>query len=74
MSEPAAPELEALQRSFNACDPNGDGRIDVNEFHQLLMELDGDVSRAECELDFQLVDADEDGYISFGEFAAWWTG
>jgi Ca2+-binding EF-hand superfamily protein len=74
MSEPGGPELEELQSSFNACDPNGDGFIDCDEFHQLLIQLDGDVSREECALDFQLVDVDEDGYISFSEFAAWWTG
>jgi len=63
MTEPAVPELEELERGRNACDPNGDGFIDCEEFHQLLIRLDGDVSRAECELDFQIVDVDEDGYI-----------
>jgi calmodulin len=74
MGQPAGPELAELQRSFDACDPNGDGLVDVEEFHRLLIGLDGDVSREECALDFQLVDEDEDGYITFDEFAAWWTG
>ena len=74
MPDQAEREADELKRSFDECDPNGDGFIDVNEFHNLLVKLDGDVSRAECELDFSLVDADEDGYISFKEFAIWWTG
>lgn len=74
MPDQADREAEELRRSFDECDPNGDGFIDVDEFHTLLQKLDSDVSRAECELDFSLVDADEDGYISFREFAIWWTG
>jgi Ca2+-binding EF-hand superfamily protein len=74
MPDQAERESAELKRSFDECDPNNDGFIDVAEFHQLLVKLDGDVSRAECELDFALVDADEDGYISFKEFAIWWTG
>lgn len=72
MPDQPEPESDELKRSFDdVCDPNNDGFIDVGEFHQLLMKLDGDVARAECELDCSLVDADEDGYISFKEFAIW---
>lgn len=52
---------------------NGDGLIDQDEFHVLLMVLDGDVSRAECLLDFEAADTARDGYIEFREFVAWWT-
>jgi hypothetical protein len=37
-----------------------------------LAEIDGDVSRAECLLDFQAVDTRGNGYIGFQEFAVWW--
>ena len=74
MDESIRSKLEELKLRFDACDPNGDGRIDIAEFHQLLMDLDGDVSREECELDFLVVDVNEDGYISFEEFSAWWLG
>ena len=39
----------------------------------LLMRLDGNVSRAECLLDFEVADTEGDGYIGFKEFVAWWT-
>jgi Ca2+-binding EF-hand superfamily protein len=74
MQDTAGREFQDLKRHFDECDPNGDGFIDCGEFHRLLVKLDGDVSREECELDFQLVDTDEDGYINFSEFAVWWTG
>jgi hypothetical protein len=54
-------------------DLNGDGFIDPDEFHALLEALDGDVSRAECQLDFEAADTAGDGYIEFREFVAWWT-
>ena len=47
--------------------------IDQDEFHALLEKLDGDVSRAECLLDFEVADTEGDGYIGFKEFVVWWT-
>ena len=58
---------------FELCDLNGDGLIDQDEFHVLLEVLDGDVSRAECLLDFEVADTEGDGYIGLKEFIAWWT-
>jgi Ca2+-binding EF-hand superfamily protein len=66
-------QIAESRRVFEACDVNGDGFIDADEFHALLQVLDGDVSRAECLLDFQIADTEEDGYIGFKEFAVWWT-
>jgi len=61
------------RKVFELCDLNGDGLIDQDEFHLLLEALDGDVSRAECLLDFEVADTAGDGYIEFREFVAWWT-
>jgi len=61
------------RRVFELCDLNGDGFLDKDEFHVLLVALDGDVSRAECLLDFENADTAGDGYIEFKEFVAWWT-
>jgi Ca2+-binding EF-hand superfamily protein len=61
------------RRVFEACDLNGDGFLDRQEFHVLLEALDGDVSRAESLLDFEAADTAGDGYIEFKEFVAWWT-
>jgi calmodulin len=61
------------RKVFEACDLNGDGFLDQNEFHVLLEALDGDVSREESLLDFEVADTAGDGYIEFKEFVAWWT-
>ena len=61
------------RKVFDACDANGDGFIDSADFARLLELLDGDVSRAECQLNFEAVDTEGDGYIGFKEFVAWWT-
>ena len=66
-------DITASRRIFDACDVNGDGLIDQEEVHALLKALDGDVSRAECQLDFEIADTAGDGYIEFKEFVAWWT-
>ena len=65
--------LAESRRVFDLCDINRDGLIDQDEFHVLLKVLDGDVSRAECLLDFEAADTAGDGYIEFKEFVAWWT-
>jgi Ca2+-binding EF-hand superfamily protein len=66
-------DISESRKVFEACDRNGDGYIDTDEFSALLEELDGDVSRAECQLNFEAVDTEGDGYIGFKEFVAWWT-
>ena len=67
-------EIDVLdpRKVFDSCDLNGDGFIDTVEFHLLLAQLDGDVSRAECQLDFEAADTEGDGYIGFKEFVVWW--
>ena len=74
MSIPTQGDLTESRKIFESCDLNGDGFIDPNEFHWLLIRLDGDVSRAECLLDFEVTDTEGDDYIGFKEFAVWWTG
>jgi Ca2+-binding EF-hand superfamily protein len=61
------------RRVFDACDLNGDGLLDREEFHVLLQALDGDVSAGESLLDFEAADTAGDGYIEFKEFVVWWT-
>jgi calcium-binding protein CML len=73
MAEPTAEELAEMRKIFESCDLNGDGFIDREEFHSLLQELDGDVSREECLLDFEVADTEGDGYVGFKEFIVWWT-
>jgi len=46
-----------LRKTFAACDPNGDGRSDPEEFYAV-KETRRDVSREECRLDFDAADTD----------------
>ncbi len=73
MAELTAQENAQLRATFDSCDLNADGFIDRDEFHALLQKLDGDVSREECLLDFEVADTEGDGYIGFKEFIVWWT-
>lgn len=66
-------EISEPREVFDSFDLNGDGFIDSMEFHALLEQLDGDVTVAECQLDFEAADTEGDGYIGFKEFVAWWT-
>lgn len=66
-------DISSPRQVFEAYDLNGDGFIDTAEFRVLLEQLDGDVSGAECQLNFEAADTEGDGYIGFKEFVAWWT-
>jgi EF-hand domain pair len=66
-------DISESREAFDSCDRNGDGFIDPAEFRALLEELDGDVSSAECQLNFEVADTEGDGYIGFKEFVVWWT-
>jgi calcium-binding protein CML len=73
MGQLTEPELAQLRREFDACDSNGDGYIDREEFLALLRKLDGEVSREERDLDLEIADTEGDGFIGFKEFVVWWT-
>jgi len=73
MPEPTDTELTQLRMTFESCDLNGDGFINPEEFYALLIKLDGDVSREECLLDFEIANMEGNGYIGFKEFVIWWT-
>jgi Ca2+-binding EF-hand superfamily protein len=66
-------DISTPRKVFETYDTNGDGFIDSAEFRVLLEQLDGDVTSAECQLNFEACDTEGDGYIGFKEFVAWWT-
>jgi calcium-binding protein CML len=66
-------DISESRKVFDSCDLNGDGFIEPAEFWVLLERLDGDVTSAECQLNFAAADTEGDGYIGFKEFVAWWT-
>jgi Ca2+-binding EF-hand superfamily protein len=66
-------EIIESRMIFDLFDVDGDGYLNPKEFHVVLEHLDGDVSPAECLLDFEAADTAGDGYIEFREFVEWWT-
>lgn len=61
-----------LRSLFLACDVNGSGRIERDDFGSLCAELR--VRPAEAEAIFQRLDTDRDGAITFHEFARGFRG
>ncbi|XP_027577350.1 ras and EF-hand domain-containing protein isoform X4 [Pipra filicauda] len=70
--EAAGDELSRLRSLFVACDANGSGRIEREDFAALCAELR--VRPAEAEAIFQRLDSDRDGAITFPEFARGFRG
>lgn len=68
---PAKPR--ELLEEFASADRDDDGRMDLEEFRQLLNGLDADMSDAEIRLGFEEIDTDRDGLIDRREFADWWS-
>ena len=66
-------DISESRKAFDSCDLDGDGFLDSAEFRTLLEQLDGDVSSAVCQLNFEVADTEGDGYIGFKEFVVWWT-
>ncbi|NWH76813.1 RASEF protein, partial [Piaya cayana] len=70
--EAAGDELSRLRDLFLACDANGSGRIEREDFVALCAELQ--VRPSEAEAIFQRLDSDRDGAITFPEFARGFRG
>jgi len=65
-------DLADLEEQFDECDSDGDERIDLTEFSQLLGKLGSNVSPLKHRAQFDEVDLDRDGAIVRGEFLRWW--
>ena len=66
-------QLDELRESFDYNDRDGDGRIQRDEFAEMLDELDADMSESEAATGFKEIDTNDDGLIDFAEFCAWWA-
>lgn len=65
-------EASRLRSLFAACDVNGSGRIERDDFGALCAELR--LPPAEAEAIFQRLDSDQDGAVTFQEFARGFRG
>jgi Ca2+-binding EF-hand superfamily protein len=66
-------QLDELRESFDYNDRDGDGRIQLGEFVEMLDELEAEMSEAEAQTGFKDIDTNDDGFIDFAEFCAWWA-
>jgi Ca2+-binding EF-hand superfamily protein len=62
-----------VRREFKRADRNVDGRIDYNEFCELLQGLEAGMNAHELRQGFHEVDTNKDGLIDQQEFIDWWT-
>ena len=71
--KPSEEELDELREAFDYNDRDGDGMIQLDEFAEMLDELDADMSESEIRTGFGDIDTNDDGLIDFKEFVAWWA-
>jgi calmodulin len=72
-TKPTEEQLDELRETFDYNDRDEDGRIEPEEFVQMLDELGAEMSEKEARIGFQDIDTNDDGLIDFDEFVAWWT-
>jgi Ca2+-binding EF-hand superfamily protein len=71
-NKPSAEELDELRESFEYNDRDHDGKIQLDEFTEMLEELESGMSKGDIEIGFNDIDTNDDGLIDFDEFVAWW--
>jgi calmodulin/calcium-binding protein CML/plastin-2 len=72
-SKPNEEELDELREAFDYNDRDGDGRIQLDEFADMLDELEAEMSEKDVQIGFKDIDTNDDGLIDFQEFVAWWA-
>jgi Ca2+-binding EF-hand superfamily protein len=67
-ADPLRAEVEEM---FETIDGNGDRRISYPDFVCLLLDLDREWQPSAIRRQFDVIDRDRDGFLSFEEFHAW---
>lgn len=65
-------QLEDLEETFAYNDRDDDGKIVLEEFIEMLDELEAEMSVEEARIGFREIDTDRDGAIALDEFIDWW--
>ena len=60
-----------VREMFDRIDENGDRRISFEEFAGLRQQMDHTQTRAALLREFNTIDLDRDGHVSFEEFRDW---
>ena len=71
--KPTEEQLDELREAFEYNDRDSDGRIQLDEFIEMLDELEADIDDKAATVGFRDIDTNDDGLIDFEEFVAWWT-
>lgn len=71
--KPTEEQLDELREAFEYNDRDSDGRIQLDEFIEMLDELESEIDDKEATVGFRDIDTNDDGLIDFEEFVAWWT-
>jgi calmodulin/calcium-binding protein CML/plastin-2 len=72
-TKPSEEELDELREAFDYNDRNADGMIQVDEFAEMLDELEAEMTESETRTGFRDIDSNDDGLIDFAEFVTWWA-
>jgi calmodulin/calcium-binding protein CML/plastin-2 len=71
--KPTEERLDELRETFEYNDRDSDGLIQLDEFIEMLDELEANIDEKEAKVGFHDIDTNDDGLIDFEEFLAWWT-
>lgn len=66
-------QVQKVKEDFMFFDRDSNGRIDVDEFFELLQVLSPNAKQSQAEEGFALIDQNHDGAVDFDEFLAWWN-
>ncbi len=65
-------QIAEIKSNFDFFDRDGNGRIELAEFIELLTALAPKTKASHVEEGFKLIDTNNNGYIDFTEFLDWW--
>lgn len=65
-------QVGKIKEDFQFFDNDNNGRIDEEEFFELLKVLSPKVKPHQAQEGFKLIDENGDGVVDFDEFLSWW--